>query len=1004
MRLEYRPTVFTSAFGIVSSFALCAASVVAAAPAHAQTDGAPDVPAEAPADPGPPADDNEIVVTAERFFGSVETEQAPIIELDEAEIASYGANSIADLVGQLSAQTGSGRGRGGGRPIFLINGQRISSFREFRRYPPEAIKTVQVLPEEVALEYGFSPDQRVLNFILKDNFASRELELGLSTPTAGGRLSSEVEASLLTIDGPRRMNIAAEYNGSSLLTENERDIIQTAGSVSDVATDPDPAPFRSLASRSDNGELDATYSIGLGGGAGGQLTLSAGLDRTETTSLSGLDTVILRDAAGNGTIRVLDDNPLERRSESTTYTLGSALNKRLGFWDMAATFNASRTDGQTEIDRRRPGNTLQDAVDAGALAPDGVLPTVPDAGFDTARSQADAISTKLTARGRPLFLPAGELRTNFDAGYSYTSIESVDTRFGGPPTDLSRGDLSGGVSLVAPLTSRREDVLAGLGDLTLSLGAGINELSDFGTLTDYNIGLTWQPVDKLTLSATRIVAEAAPGLSVLGSPVVETFNVPVFDFATGANTLATIITGGNPDLRAETQKDWKLGATLQLDWFDRTSLSVEYFANSSRDTVEGFPLLTPTIEAAFPDRVTRDDLTGRLLAVDRRSVTFARRDSERLRFGVNLFGRIDDSGSGGGRPPGGGRPGGARGGQADTDGQTTGSESNSSQSAPTTARPTASPRDDGADGARAGNRRGGMPFDPDRFAALRQQVCAMEPAALAAKLNRDNTEAGSGGNGASDGEAVLRLPPQMLERLRGDNGQVDPERVGRLQARLCSDEASARMARRMEGRSPQPPATGSDAAKPADGHAKTEQQSSEQKGQQVGQSRSQRRGGGGGMRRGGPGRWNASVYYSLELRNDALVADAGPRLDLLDGDALGGGGVAKHTVQFNGGFFTDGIGVRLNANYDSGYEVDELTFDGLASVSARAFIDLSQQTWLTGPEPGIFKGTRVSFSVSNIFDSRRKVTDGDGLVPLAYQPDLIDPVGRVVSFDLRKMF
>ena len=93
--------------------------------------------------------DNAIVVTGERIRGQVETDVPPVVELDEADIAAYGADSLADLIEQLAPQTGSASGRGSGRPVFLVNGRRVSGFREFRRYPPEAIVKVQVFPEEV---------------------------------------------------------------------------------------------------------------------------------------------------------------------------------------------------------------------------------------------------------------------------------------------------------------------------------------------------------------------------------------------------------------------------------------------------------------------------------------------------------------------------------------------------------------------------------------------------------------------------------------------------------------------------------------------------------------------------------------------------------------------------------------------------------------------------------------------------------------------------------------
>ena len=195
--------------GAASALALAAALV---APAHAQS-----------GDTG--GDRNtEIVVTAERIRGQVEAPQAPIAVLEEDEIASYGVASLAELIDELAPQTGSARGRGGGRPAFLVNGRRVNGFREMRNYPPEAIRRVEILPEEVALRYGFRPDQRVVNFILKDNFVSVSGDVEYGFPSGGGYSTNEIEGSFLRIDGDNRLNIAFEAEDSSMLTEAERDV------------------------------------------------------------------------------------------------------------------------------------------------------------------------------------------------------------------------------------------------------------------------------------------------------------------------------------------------------------------------------------------------------------------------------------------------------------------------------------------------------------------------------------------------------------------------------------------------------------------------------------------------------------------------------------------------------------------------------------------------------------------------------------------------------------
>ena len=62
----------------------------------------------------PQAADGEIVVSAGRLKGQLVVDQAPLLELGETEIAAEGVTSITDLIAQISARTGSARGRGGG--------------------------------------------------------------------------------------------------------------------------------------------------------------------------------------------------------------------------------------------------------------------------------------------------------------------------------------------------------------------------------------------------------------------------------------------------------------------------------------------------------------------------------------------------------------------------------------------------------------------------------------------------------------------------------------------------------------------------------------------------------------------------------------------------------------------------------------------------------------------------------------------------------------------------
>ena len=79
----------------------------------------------------------------------------------------------------------------------------------------------------------------------------------------------------------------------------------------------------------------------------------------------------------------------------------------------------------------------------------------------------------------------------------------------------------------------------------------------------------------------------------------------------------------------------------------------------------------------------------------------------------------------------------------------------------------------------------------------------------------------------------------------------------------------------------------------------------------------------------------------------------------------------------------------------------DLFFDDLATFDIRIFADMGR---LVGSEEGALKNTRVTLRVDNIFDGQRRVTDANGDTPLNYQTFLIDPLGRYIGIDLRKLF
>jgi len=168
----------------------------------------------------------DIVVTAPRIRGETRDGTAPEISLDADEIASYGASDIGELLGALAQQTG-------GQPIILVNGKPVSGPGDIVKYPPEAIERVDILPPEAALAYGYRPDQRVMNIVLRKQFGAITTEGQGGLATGGGRRSRQASLNYTKIDHDRRFNVDIGYASEDLLRESERDITPIRGDLFD---------------------------------------------------------------------------------------------------------------------------------------------------------------------------------------------------------------------------------------------------------------------------------------------------------------------------------------------------------------------------------------------------------------------------------------------------------------------------------------------------------------------------------------------------------------------------------------------------------------------------------------------------------------------------------------------------------------------------------------------------------------------------------------------------
>lgn len=606
-----------------------------------------------------------IIVNADRIRGSVITASPPIAVLSEDDIASYGADSVADLLAAISPQTGSARGRGGSA-VILINAQQVSGFRELRNIPPEAIIRVEILPEEVALKYGFKPDQRVINFILKDNFSSIDINGGFGGSTAGGQITTDIGSTYTKFSKNSRFNADIDYETESIINEDERNIIQENISDDLILAGPigteDIAGFRSLAPRSEKLELSLSYSRNLSETT--NISFNAGYNFDKSLSFFGLNdsTFILpaSNAFNNSGAKqnvqrfFIEPRPLQSTSQSNNFDGGFNINTEFFGLQWSTTADASFNNNDSQIDQNSDFGMLQQLLlddDSANIFSDVLNPNVGPAQIINSSTKSVTFSNFNTISGTLLSIPNGEIYANLYGGYDFNRIDSDSDQSGvNVNTTLSRNITSFGGSIDIPILEAGAGLGRYLGDISINGNAGVKSFSDFGDLPEYGYSILWTPFDDLTLTYTAINEDSAPSVGQLGSPIVTTPNIPIFDFTQSQTSFIQLTSGGNPNLVEERLRDIKISLNYTPKQISGLDLIVDYTRNSSFNTSNGFPLLTAEIEAAFPDRVTRNQ-SGTLLALDRTPVTFDRVDSERIRYGFSFSKSLSRRG-GRGRPEG----------------------------------------------------------------------------------------------------------------------------------------------------------------------------------------------------------------------------------------------------------------------------------------------------------------------------------------------------------------
>jgi hypothetical protein len=538
----------------------------------------------------------EITVTAPR--GSTNGGIEPLSILSPSELDAYGADSINDLVDALRPLTRSSRSDS--MPVVLINGH-LAGQTEFNNLPREAIERVEVLPESVALQYGYSENQRVLNFVLREHYIGVPLRATESAATEGDGQSVVSDGSLVRLNEEARLTLFASYKENAWVRDNDRGIDIADGSYFTLLPNTTETKVAATASRSILGisaSLEASYNI------------------ASTRSLQGLATDT---SPAAGDIEEPLDEASAIRSSRVALQLTGVLHNFL--WGASVYYMHAGSRSTSDLGVDSAGDLL----------------------IDRAESASNIGNLQLSLSGPLASLPAGSVMTNVKFGLQYQRFTTRDEEPGSALTSstLARAERSVSVNASVPIANRDRGILPAVGDLSQAFNASLYSVSGFGNLFSVSVGLDWHPFTKLHLDAIYTDHRTAPTAEQLQAPLVYSRNVETFDYITQQTAYVTEITGGNPTLASTDSRQGSFGVSLGP--FAGKSEFLAHFEESRiTNAIGSLPPTTAQVESAFPDRFVRD-ADGNLVVIDDRAVNLALQRVDDLKWGANLWVPVGES-------------------------------------------------------------------------------------------------------------------------------------------------------------------------------------------------------------------------------------------------------------------------------------------------------------------------------------------------------------------------
>ena len=520
--------------------------------------------------------DNAIVVTGTRIRGAriigdtISLDRETIVEAGQIDLGEAIRSLPQNFSGGQNPGIGSGagfansnvnsassanlRGLGPDATLTLLNGHRLpydSAFAgvDISSIPLAAVDRIEVVPDGASALYGSDAVAGVVNVILRRDFEGITTSAQIGASTDGGNFRQQADIVAGTRWSGGGFFVAYDFANNSAIEAGQRSYASSL--------DPETTLFPSQQHHAVT--LSAHHELAPG--------LEASIDALYSSRSSTL-------VAASSAFRSEADPEVE------SYTLAPSLKFDVaGDWQatVLGVFGRDRTHYRTAF-------ALQDGSSS-----------VTEGCFCN-----EVFSLEAGLEG-PLFtLPGGEARLAVGAGLRNNTLDFSRSEAGNlliAFDKTQRARFAYG-ELFLPVVSPR-NAIDGVAELTLSAAARHEDYPGLDQQTTPRFGLSYTPVEGLTLRGSWARSFKAPTLFQRFIPY-QTILLPaaVFGAGTGSDTVF-FTSGGNPDVTSERARSWTAGVELQPVAIPELTISATWYDIRYQDRV--VRPIAGSIAAAFRD-------------------------------------------------------------------------------------------------------------------------------------------------------------------------------------------------------------------------------------------------------------------------------------------------------------------------------------------------------------------------------------------------------------------